>query len=233
MAGSSKSDHPGGEGAGKSFDVVPLFPLPNVVLLPHAVLPLHIFEERYQAMTAAALKGRGQIAMALLEPGWERDYYARPGIEPVVCLGQILSHEQLPDGKYNFLLKGIARAQVVREHRSSPYRTADLRPITETAVSELDLSDLRRKLTLFFKEQLSRLPPVVGQFLTLLDGPLRTEAIADMAAFHLLDDVPLKQAILSQGDVYHRVRQTVDAIERLYPSAGLEKLRYPDDPRAN
>jgi Lon protease-like protein len=204
-----------------------------VVLLPHAVLPLHIFEERYQAMTAAALKGRGQIAMALLKPGWERDYYARPEIEPVVCLGQILSHEQLPDGKYNFLLKGIARAQVVREHRSSPYRTADLRLITETAVSELDLSDLRRKLTLFFKEQLSRLPPVVRQFLTLLDGPMHTEAIADMTAFHLLDDVPLKQAILSQGDVYHRVRQTVDAIERSYPSAGLEKLRYPDDPRAN
>src|SRR5688572_16853062 len=36
------------------FAAVPLFPLPNVVLFPRAVLPLHIFEERYKAMTAAA-----------------------------------------------------------------------------------------------------------------------------------------------------------------------------------
>src|SRR5580700_7348822 len=94
---------------------VPLFPLPNVVLFPRAILPLHIFEERYKAMTADALVGDGRIAMALLQPGWEKSYYERPRIEPVVCVGRILSHEQLPDGKYNFLLQGMLRATIVRE----------------------------------------------------------------------------------------------------------------------
>src|SRR5438034_6247945 len=89
-------------------DSVPLFPLPNVVLFPRAVLPLHIFEERYKAMTADALAGNGQIAMAVLLPGWEKSYYARPAIEPVVCVGAIISHEKLADGKYNFLLQGQA-----------------------------------------------------------------------------------------------------------------------------
>src|SRR5688572_33039349 len=70
--------------------VVPLFPLPNVVLFPKAVLPLHIFEERYKAMTADALSGHRRIAMALLQRGWERDYYSRPMVEPIVCVGQIL-----------------------------------------------------------------------------------------------------------------------------------------------
>jgi Lon protease-like protein len=232
MAHGPESNTPG-EPLSEHFEAVPLFPLPNVVLLPHAVLPLHIFEERYEAMTAAALKGNGQIAMALLKPGWERDYYARPAIEPVVCIGQILSHEQLPDGKYNFLLRGMARARIVHEHASSPYRTADLQVIAETSASELDLSDLRRRLTHFFKEQLSRLPPVVGQFLTLLDGPLRTEAIADLIAFHLLDDVPFKQSILQDGDVQSRVKRIVDAVEQAYPPTGMQKLRYPDDPRTN
>src|SRR5947209_4114241 len=88
------------------FEAVPLFPLPNVVLFPRAVLPLHIFEERYRAMMADALAGDRQVAMALLKPGWEKNYYARPAIEPVVCLGRILSHERLPDGCYNFLLQG-------------------------------------------------------------------------------------------------------------------------------
>ena len=51
------------------LSAVPLFPLPNVVLFPRAVLPLHIFEERYKAMTADALRGDRQIAMALLQAG--------------------------------------------------------------------------------------------------------------------------------------------------------------------
>src|SRR6478672_7469926 len=93
----------------QSLSAIPLFPLPNVVLFPRAILPLHIFEERYKAMTADALRGRREIAMALLRPGWERDYHHKPAIEPVVCVGRILSHERLPDGKYNFLLQGLAR----------------------------------------------------------------------------------------------------------------------------
>src|SRR5512135_1917533 len=101
---------------------MPLFPLPNVVLFPRAVLPLHIFEERYKVMTADVLAGDGRLAMALLKSGWEKDYYGRPAIEQVVCVGQILSHEKLPDGKYNFLLQGRNRARVVREHRGKPYR---------------------------------------------------------------------------------------------------------------
>src|SRR3954466_5571076 len=106
------------------LSAVPLFPLPSVVLFPRAVLPLHIFEDRYRAMTADALEGDRLIAMALLRPGWEKSYYGRPAIEPVVCVGRIVSHEKLADGKYNFLLQGLVRAVVVREHlqHETPYR---------------------------------------------------------------------------------------------------------------
>src|SRR3954467_5128536 len=126
----AKDDHPA-KGKGSILPAVPLFPLPNVVLFPRAVLPLHIFEERYKSMTADALRGNGVIAMALLKPGWEKCYYGAPPIEPVVCAGRILTHEKLPDGKYNFLLQGIARARVVREDRSRPYRVARLELLAE------------------------------------------------------------------------------------------------------
>src|SRR5687767_135460 len=112
--------------------MVPLFPLPNVVLFPRAVLPLHIFEERYKAMTRHALEGEQRIAMALLRPGWEKCYYGRPAIEPVVCVGTILTHELLPDGCYNFLLHGTTRARVVREFScETPYRVATLQPLVD------------------------------------------------------------------------------------------------------
>src|SRR5437868_2125854 len=94
------------------LEAVPLFPLPNVVLFPRAVLPLHIFEERYKVMTAETLMGGRQVAMALLKPGWAKNYYHKPAIEPVVCVGTILTFERLPDGKYNFLLQGHTRARM-------------------------------------------------------------------------------------------------------------------------
>ena len=58
-------------------DLLPLFPLPNVVLFPNVFLPLHIFEPRYREMVADALASDRMIGMVLLRPGWERDYEGR------------------------------------------------------------------------------------------------------------------------------------------------------------
>src|SRR5689334_1336556 len=129
------------------LSAVPLFPLPNVVLFPRAVLPLHIFEERYKQMTHDALRGKRQIAMALLRPGWEKNYYQRPAIEPIVCIGTILSHERLPDGKFNFLLQGRVRARIIREvEKETAYRLAELAPLQENRAIEIELGEERRRL---------------------------------------------------------------------------------------
>src|SRR3954466_10946027 len=148
----ARDDH-AAKGQGSIFPMVPLFPLPNVVLFPRAILPLHIFEERYKVMTADALDGDRQIAMALLKPGWEKNYYGQAEIEPVVCIGTILSHERLPDGKYNFLLQGHTRARVVHEHPRKDgrlYRTAQLEPLPQTHVMEIDLADARHRFAELF-----------------------------------------------------------------------------------
>src|SRR6476660_4119244 len=133
-------------------DCVPLFPLPNVVLFPRAVLPLHIFEERYKAMAADVLRTRTRrIAMALLRPGWEKSYYSAPAIEPTVCVGTILSHERLADGTYNFLLQGLMRARVIDEMGGDlPYRVARVEPVVEPKVMEIDLSPARHRLESLF-----------------------------------------------------------------------------------
>src|SRR5437763_648435 len=126
---------------------VPLFPLPNVVLFPRAILPLHIFEERYKTMTADTLRGDRQIAMALLKPGWEKSYYGRPEIEQVVCVGNILTHERLSDGRYNFLLQGTTRARIVQElSLDLPYRVAQLHPMPQEKIFEIDLGPARERL---------------------------------------------------------------------------------------
>ena len=88
-------------------DLLPIFPLPNVVLFPNVFLPLHIFEPRYREMVADALKSDRMIGMALLRPGWQREYEGRPAVYPIGCSGVITHVDQLDDGRYNIVLRGV------------------------------------------------------------------------------------------------------------------------------
>jgi ATP-dependent Lon protease len=198
------------------LSAVPLFPLPSVVLFPRAVLPLHIFEDRYRAMTADALDSDRLIAMALLKPGWEKSYYGRPAIEPVVCVGRIVSHEKLSDGKYNFLLEGVARARIVQELAIElAYRVAELTKIEQVPASESSLQEQRRQLIeLFTKSPLAR-TGVGQQFGQMFAKGWPTPEICDLAAFTFLDDIVMKQSLLAEPDVRGRVDQVVESLQKI------------------
>lgn len=200
-------------GAPSDLSSVPLFPLPSVVLFPRAVLPLHIFEDRYRNMTADALTGDRRIAMALLKPGWEKSYYGRPPIEPVVCVGEILSSEKLPDGKYNFLLQGTTRARVVREVQSDkPYRRAELSPLEQIPVLEIDLEPARRRIEQIFTQSSLAKSPAGQQFARLVRSHLPTPEVADLAAFTFIDDVSTKQSLLAETDIRQRIERIIDLL---------------------
>lgn len=105
--------------------LLPLFPLPNVVLFPRMPLALHVFEPRYRAMVADVLESHHAIGMVLLKPGWEADYEGRPPVYPVGCAGLIERCDRLPDGRYDLLLKGVARFRMAAERPGFPYRVAE------------------------------------------------------------------------------------------------------------
>lgn len=195
---------------------IPLFPLPNCVLFPGAALPLHIFEERYRAMIADALNCQGVIAMALLKPGWEKDYYGFPEIHATVCVGKIVTHEKLADGKYNLLLQGVARAVVERECREK-YRSGMLRPLRDHIPHDVGdaLCDCRNRLRALFREtplgRLSTAPAV----LEMLDGSLSIWNIVDVLAFSMLREPCEKQRILEEPDVVKRGDLLIARLEDL------------------
>ncbi len=91
---------------------VPVFPLPNVVFFPTTTLPLHIFEPRYRQMVAHALDQDRLIAVALLKPGWEKNYEGRPDFHQVGTVGRITQFKKLDDGRYNILLEGLERVRL-------------------------------------------------------------------------------------------------------------------------
>jgi Lon protease-like protein len=112
---------------------IPLFPLPNVVLFPNVFLPLHIFEPRYRAMVGDALREDRIIGMTLLQPGYETSYEGRPPVYPVGCAGLITHSEQLPDGRYNIVLRGMEKFRIAGEDGSRPYRLARVEALPEVA----------------------------------------------------------------------------------------------------
>ena len=114
---------------------LPLFPLPDVVLLPGTLLPLHVFEPRYRAMVADALSGERTIGMTMLVPGADAAADAAP-IHPVGTAGEIVESEALPDGRFNILLEARYRFRVIDEDPPDPYRVARVEEIPTAPFSE-------------------------------------------------------------------------------------------------
>lgn len=206
---------------GINLSAVPLFPLPGVVLFPRAVLPLHVFEHRYRLMTADATAGERLVAMALLRDGWERNYHGRPPVEPVVCVGRILNCQRLDDGRYNFLLQGVARATIRQEYADRPYRYASLALLPKRPAMEIDLIPERERLAELFAARPLCSAPLARQFREILHGPIPTEDVADLVAYHFVDKAPLKQALLAEPDVRVRVRRLVTALEAMLPLTAM------------
>src|SRR5438067_12010308 len=125
-------------------DLLPLFPLPNVVLFPNVFLPLHIFEPRYRQMVADALDTDRMIGMVLLRPGWDRDYEGNPPVYPIGCSGVITHVERQADGCYNIVLRGVERFRIVEEDRSRSYRRAIVTAEPAAALASADRAAIRR-----------------------------------------------------------------------------------------
>jgi Lon protease-like protein len=107
--------------------VIPVFPLDGVLLLPRGQLPLNIFEPRYLNMVDDAMAGDRVIGMIQTNGGQK----ARPHLSPIGCAGRITSFAETSDGRYLITLTGAARFQVVNELPApSPYRQvrADFAP---------------------------------------------------------------------------------------------------------
>src|SRR6056297_1260601 len=106
---------------------VRLFPLPGLVMFPHAMQPLHIFEPRYVEMLRESLATDRLISMATLLDPYNVPVSSPPPISKTVCLGKIVSHAELEGDRHNILLVGVRRATIRREHETSrSFRTAQV-----------------------------------------------------------------------------------------------------------
>jgi Lon protease-like protein len=188
-----------------SASVVRLFPLPNLVLFPHVVQGLHVFEPRYRQMTADALAGDRLIALVKLADVFQPDDEV-PAIEEVACVGEIIGHEVLPNGRYNLRLRGRSRARIVEEVTTDRlYRTARVELLADVAPSDLaQLAGLRRDLAAAVYPHFPDGSPARQQLQELFDGDQPLGHVCDVLAYALPLPTNLKQSLLAEPRVDQR-----------------------------
>lgn len=205
----------------------PLFPLPNVVLFPQGLLPLHIFEARYRQMTADALAGERYLAMALLKGDEPSPAHEPPAIWPMVGLGRIIAHEQLADGRYFLLLRGLIRARVLYECETKKlYRVGRLELCPDVEPPPTQAVRWSRRLLKRFAD----LFPDIRQhelWRRVTDSPLPLGVVCDLLASSLPLRPEAAQRFLEEVQVLPRCRLLWELMEHLELSAQAGRRAFP------
>jgi len=215
-----------------------LFPLPNLVMFPHVLQPLQIFEPRYCEMLHDALDTDRLLATALLEPGWEPDYEGRPAIARVVCLGRIISHRELEHDRHNLLLMGLRRAVVIDELPAlRRYREAEVELMEDEypASAAADRGTLRRRLLACFQQIVPKTSDAQEQIERLLGSDAPLGMLTDIVSYTLNLKMAWKQDLLAETNVDRRATALLEHLSAVLvgavPAGG--EAGFPPDFSAN
>ena len=214
-------------------EVLPIFPLSGVLLLPRGRLPLNIFEPRYLAMVRDALGGERLIGM--VQPSEPQDDNRgprgvggpNPSVYPIGCAGRVTQFSEADDGRFLVTLTGVSRFRIAEElPLLSGYRriVPDWRPfdhdreVPETP--EFDRARLIRGLQSFFSQrQLSA----------------DWSAVEKAPSEHLITSLAMacpfapseKQALLEAADLEQRAALLTGLVEM----AAIQPMTGEDDTR--
>jgi Lon protease-like protein len=209
------------------LDDVPMFPLPRVVFFPGTLLPLHVFEPRYREMMKDSLaRDRLLMAVSLLKPGYEAEYDGRPAVHEICGLGRIEQHEELPDGRFNLVLRGLTRVHLYEQPADDkPYRRVKVEMLDAKRGSERVSRDALTTLmstASLVATAVRRRHPDFSLGIAQDDPP---HQIADTLADRLLAEPEARQDLLETLDVCERIKKLTSYVATL-----LGQMEIPTSP---
>ena len=202
------------------LEEIAIFPLATV-LFPGALLPLHIFEERYKQMMRYAIDNGGVFGLAYRSDsaiGRETP----PEIGSIGCVAKINAVVPLESGRMNIISTGVIRYRVLGLTQSSPFIIARIETVTDDLEPGDDLNrifhDIEDTCRKFIEaaQALDEPSAPVNQ-----DLPEEPEAFSLVIASALPIDNDAKQALLEMTST--RLRLT-----RLRPHVNSALLEYSD-----
>jgi len=181
-----------------------------------------------------ALDADRRMAIALLRPGWEANYYGNPPVHEICCVGRIESFEELEDGKFNLLLAGEEKIRIESVIRDLPYRTVAATILTDRTPDSAALAEQRTHLlalaTDFF--ELSTQGKLDLSALQTLDH----EALTNSLAAHLGLPIEHKQQLLEMDDLEQRGKQVARFLQtQIQEQRVIRQFQHlaPKDPTRN
>ena len=217
-------------------DEVPVMTLPDLAFFPQALLPLHIFEPRYRRMLRDVLASNRIFAVACLDSEAAASHGRFEPPHRVACIGLVRACQENGNGTSNLLMQGLCRVSIEAILGDEPYRRIRIRAlVSEPGAAPSENAKLRKELSRLIKLKLRLSPGGTEGMTDLLKTVEDPEVFADLAAFNLCDDAPVKQKLLETLDVNRRlllllkvVRSEIDsAILRMNLQGGLSDDRIP------
>jgi Lon protease-like protein len=199
-------------------DQVPVMPLPGALLFPHALLPLYIFEPRYQEMLEYALKEHRMFSVVLLKP--QRTQWKSTGdFFPVAGVGLIRACVGRGDGTSNLILQGLQRVRFTGFEQSDPFPIARIEPLKSEANLSVETEALGAKVLELYsklKDTGRQLPEKVDQYLSRLGD---MEMLADLMAATFINDPFRRQQLLEELSLKQRLRLVIQYLREETGSA--------------
>ncbi len=189
---------------------LPLFPL-QTVLFPGATLPLHVFEPRYREMIGRCLEHEEPFGICLILEGEEVGSAAIP--HRVGTEAGIIAAQRYRDGRYDIVVEGRRRFEVMALDRTRPYLRADVRFLEELD-GAVD-SDLAEAVAKLFEGVLESIE-LSGQAVvdeTWKDLDARSLSYKVASVLPVGEDA--KQEILEIPDTATRLRRVAEALMAL------------------
>jgi Lon protease-like protein len=192
---------------------LPIFPLPNVLLFPNMVLPLHIFEERYKRMVSDCLQGDRLLGLFLLQYGWEQEG-ASPTPYEVGGMGRITRAVRFPNGSMDILLSGLARVRILRYVQHKPYLIAEVEMWPDEPDDSEGVEALTRRMVgLFERFVIAK----AGEGHELLTGLKLLASPIDLLHYVVTNmplDVHQKQEIINLRPIDERITMMITFLNR-------------------
>ena len=205
----------------KALSELAIFPLPNVVLFPGAVLPLHVFEERYRQLTRDALAGSKLIAMTrIVEPASS----ATPEVYPIAGVGEIQSARELEDGRFLLLLRGVARVRITDELPTTEgYRRVRAEVLPDTGLEQPELARATAQQLLSLCDQIAETIEDGDELRELVRLGETLGARADLIAAALVQNADTRQSLLEMRDPGARLDVLLEHIAQKMAALGVER----------
>ncbi|MCX6900618.1 MAG: LON peptidase substrate-binding domain-containing protein [Verrucomicrobia bacterium] len=207
-------------------DEIAVMSLPNAILFPQAVLPLHIFEPRYRRMLKDALETHRLFSVALMR---EEPTPGQPEPHPydVGCVGIISASFQLPDGTSNVLIQGLHRVRFTEFLPEAPYPVATIEPLETTHEPDAETNKLASRIGKLAKLRAAAGKTIPNPLLQALSALGDAEMMADLVSFTLLTDLRQKQQLLEMLDLRLRLQKLLQCLERQIKQLKVQKQLKP------